>query len=169
MRTGQQHGLRLASAKHSHSAHVSSTIHYPHHPLCGVTVTLVRRCSSFGQHQVQVALPSGDQLVVPEWMLDEERCQGMEIALQPAVALSALQALRVLLDAQVPPFGQCGTVASEASSPGGACREPTTPGSSSLGDSDDTRAASGSADALLRAAQSHAARSRERNNRRGER
>jgi len=70
-------------------------------PLCGVTVTLVRRCSSFGQHQVQVALPSGGQLVIPEWMLDEERCQGMQIVMQPVLAFSALQALRVLLDAQI--------------------------------------------------------------------
>ena len=165
----RQRALHPASAKHLHTAHVSSTIRYPHHPQCGVTVTIVRRCRSFGQHQVQVALPNGDQLVVPEWMLDEERCQGMEITTQPVVALSALQALRVLLDAQIPPSEQCGTVASEACSPGGACREPTTPGSSSLGDHNHTRASSSSADTLPRAAQSHAARRRERNNRRGER
>src|SRR5271155_4559884 len=165
----RQRGLRLASAKHLHTAHVSSTIHYPHHPHCGVTVTIVRRYSSFSQHQVQVALPSGDQLVVPEWMLDEERCQGMEITKRPVVALSALQALRVLLDAQMPPSKQSGTVTSEASSSGGANCEPTTPGRSSLGDPNHTRASSSSADALPRVAQSHAARSRERNNRRGER
>jgi len=131
-------------------------------------VTIVRRCSSFGEHQVQVALPSGDQLVVPEWMLDEERCQGMQIVTQPVLAFSALQALRILLDAQVHSSEQCGSVVSEAS-PGGACCVPTTPGSSSLGDPKNSRAASSSADALPRAAQSHAARSREQNNRRTER
>jgi hypothetical protein len=93
----------------------------------------------------------------------------MEITMQPAVALSALQALRVLLDAQIPSSERCGAVVSEASSPGGACREPTTPGGSSLGDPNHTRASSDSADALPRVAQSHAARSRERNDRGGER
>jgi hypothetical protein len=33
---------------------------------------------------------SGDQLVVPEWMLDEEHCRGMPIVEQPLIALSAL-------------------------------------------------------------------------------
>jgi hypothetical protein len=61
---------------------------------------MVGRCSSFGQHQVQVVLPSGDQLVVPEWMLDEDLCRGMEIVARPTPALSALVALRSLLDPQ---------------------------------------------------------------------
>ena len=65
---------------------------------CSSAMSVLRSAS------VQVALPNGDQLVVPEWMLDEERCQGMEITMQPVVALSALQALRVLLDAQIPRF-----------------------------------------------------------------
>lgn len=124
---------------------------------------IVRRCSSFGQHQVQVALPSGDQLVVPAWMLDEERCLGMQIAAQPALAPSALLALHSLLDAQTRISIQRKSVASEASSPGGACCEPTTPGISSLGDPRHSGASAGSAGALPRVAQSHAARSRKRN------
>jgi hypothetical protein len=48
----------LAVAKHSHTAHVSLTVHYPHHPFYGQTVTVVRRSVSFGPHQVQVALSS---------------------------------------------------------------------------------------------------------------
>jgi hypothetical protein len=73
-----------------------SAIHYPHHPLYGQTVAVVRRSVSFGSHQVQVALASGYQLVIPEWMLDEERCQGMEIVAHPTVALPALLVLRSL-------------------------------------------------------------------------
>ncbi len=59
--------------------HVSLTVHYPHHPFYGQTVTVVRRPVSFGPHHVQVALSSGYQLVIPDWMLDEERCRGMDV------------------------------------------------------------------------------------------
>jgi hypothetical protein len=34
----------------------TATIHYAHHPHYGATVTRMRKCSSFGLHQVQVAL-----------------------------------------------------------------------------------------------------------------
>ena len=114
-------------------------------------------------------LPNGFQLVVPEWMFDEECCRGMEIVAQPVLALSALQALRALIDAQPHTFQQSGSIASEASSTGGARCEPTTPGSSSLGDSNDAGASRARADALPRVAQPDAAHRRERNNRRGER
>jgi len=146
------------------------TIHYPHHPQFGQAVTLVRRVSFSGQprDQLQVELPNGFQLVVPEWMFDEERCCGMEIVAQPVLALSALQALRDLMGAQLHTSEQRGSIASEASSTGGACCEPTTPGSSSLGDSNDRGASLVSADALSRVAQPDDARSCERNNRRGE-
>lgn len=99
--------MRSVAAKHSHTAHVSSStkIHYPFHPQCGQVVTLVRKCSSFGLHQVQVALPSGDQLLVPEWMLDEESCRGVEIVERPALHLAALLSLRALIDAQKLPAG----------------------------------------------------------------
>jgi hypothetical protein len=168
MRTVQQPGLHPASAKHSHTTHVSLTVHYPHHPLYGQTVTVVRRSVSFGSHQLQVALSSGYQLVIPEWMLDEEHCRGMETAKQPAITLSALLALRSLLDAQ-PSISSCsGPVASEASSPGGVL-EPTTPGSLSMGDPRHAGASRDSSDTLPGTAQPHAARSRERNNRGGKR
>ncbi|MGC2099656.1 MAG: hypothetical protein WA651_04510, partial [Candidatus Sulfotelmatobacter sp.] len=151
------------SAKHSHTTHVLSTatIHYAHHAHYGVTVTRMRKCSSFGLHQVQVALPSGMQILIPEWMLDEDRCRGMEIVVRPTLAITALFALRELVDAQrwTPP--PTGTVASVASSPGGAFDEPTTPGSSALGDSTPTGVAAGHTTALLRAPKSLAAGSRE--------
>ena len=75
-------------------------IHYRFHPQCGQVVTLVRKGASFGLHQVQVALPCGDQLLVPEWMLDEEFCREMEVVERPAFELASLLALRALIDAQ---------------------------------------------------------------------
>ena len=128
---------------------------------------MVRRSVSFGPHQVQVALTSGYQLVIPDWMLDEERCRGMDVVAHPTVALSALTALRSLLDAQSPASSAPGPVASEASSSGGA-HESTTPGSVSVGDSKHAGASGDSAGALPGATQPHAACSRKRNNRGGE-
>jgi hypothetical protein len=92
--------LRLAAGKHSHTAHVSGTakIHYPHHPSCGQTVSLVRRCASFGTDLVQVELPRGDQLLVADWMLDEHGCYGMDVAAEPMLAIAALLELRELVD-----------------------------------------------------------------------
>src|SRR6266487_3551830 len=138
------------SAKHPHSTHVLSTatIHYPYHPHYGQSVTMVRRCSHLGPHHVQVALPSGGQLLVPEWMLDEDLCRGMEIVERPTLAITALVSLRDLIDAQPRTPEPACTIASEASSPGGVSDEPTPPGSSSLGDSPHTGAATGHTTAL---------------------
>ena len=154
-------------AKHSHTTHVSLTVHYPHHPFYGQTVTVVRRSVSFGPHQVQVALTSGYQLVIPDWMLDEERCRGMDVVAHPTVALSALTALRSLLDAQSPASSAPGPVVSEASSSGGA-HESTTPGSLSVGAPQHAGASGDSADTLPGVTQPHAACSRTRNNQGGE-
>lgn len=142
--------LRWLAAKHSHTTHVLSTakIHYPYHPHYGQTVTMVRKCSHLGPHQVQVALPSGGQLLVPEWMMDEDLCRGMEIVERPVLSIVALLSLRDLIDAQQSPPKPSGTIASKVSSPGGVSDEPTSPGSSSLGDSPHTRAATGHTTAL---------------------
>ncbi len=75
-------------------------IYYPYHPHYGQSVRMVRRCSHLGPHHVQVALPSGGQLLVPEWMLDEDLCRGMEIVERPTLAITALVSLRDLIDAQ---------------------------------------------------------------------
>jgi hypothetical protein len=86
---------------------------------------MVTRCGSVPPsdlHQVQVALPSGMQILIPEWMLDEDRCRGMEIVERPTLAITALFALRDLIDAQPWTSEPSSTVASEASSPGGASR-----------------------------------------------
>ena len=110
----------------------------------------MRKCSSFGLHQVQVALSSGMQILIPEWMLDEDRCHGMEIVERPTLSITALFLMRELVDAQQWTPAQTSTVASEASSPGGAIDEPTTPGSSALGDSPHTGVAADHATALPR-------------------
>jgi hypothetical protein len=103
------------------------------------------------------------QILIPEWMLDEDRCQGMEIVERPALAITALFALRELVDAPQWTPSQTSTVASEASSPGGAIDEPTTPGSSALGDPPLTGVAADRATAMPRVAKSLAAGSREHN------
>ena len=131
-------------------------------------MTVVRRCRSFGLDQVQVVLPSGDQLVIPDWMFDEERCREMEIVKEPTVATSALLALRSFLDLQPLISSGAGAVVSEASSLGGA-RESTAPRSLTVGDPQSPEASRGYADALPGIAQSNAARGRKSNNRGGER
>jgi hypothetical protein len=166
MRKVRPRGLRSVAAKHSHTTHVSLTIHYLHHPQFGRVGTLVRRVSFSGQprDQLQLLLPSGDQLVVPAWMLDEEHCRGMAVVERPLIALSALLALRSLIDTQPEDGGPDDSLPSEASSPGGACGEPTTPGISSLGQDQPPAASADSAGALSRVAQPDAAPNRERRN-----
>jgi hypothetical protein len=58
--------------------------------------------------------------------------KGVEIVAHPTVALSALLALRFLIDAQPPARSGLGPVVSEAFLPGGA-HESTTPRSLSMG------------------------------------
>lgn len=156
MRTVRLRGLLLASGKHSHTTHVSGAakIYYPHHPHFGQRVTLVRRCASFGPGLVQVALPCGDQLLVADWMLDEHGCYGMEVQDDPRLDIAALMKLRELVDLHRSRSAYA--VTSEASSAGGASREPTTSRSPSL---DDRRAAGTSPSnpaALSRAPEPHA-------------
>jgi len=109
---------------------------------------MVRKCSHLGPNHVQVALPGGGQLLVPEWMLDEDLGRGMEVVERPTLAITALLSLRDLIDAQPRTPEPSGTIASEESSPGGASDEPAPPGSSSLGDSTHTAAATGHATVL---------------------
>jgi hypothetical protein len=61
---------------------------------------MVRKCSHLGPHQVQVALPGGVQILIPEWMLDEDLCRGMEIVERPALSIAALLSLGDLINAQ---------------------------------------------------------------------
>lgn len=75
------------------------------------------------------------QILIPEWMLDEVHCRGMQIVERPTLAVAALLPLREFIDAQSHASKPSNTVVLEASSPGGASDEPVPPGSSSLGDS----------------------------------
>ncbi len=109
-------------------------------------------------------LPSGDQLVVPAWMLDEQHCRGMDVVERPAIALSALVALRCLIDAQPGDADFLGSLPSEASSSGGAFCESTTPGIASLGQAQPPAASADGAGALSPVAQPDAAPRRERPN-----
>jgi hypothetical protein len=123
---------------------------------------MVRKCSHLGPHQVQVALPSGVQILIPEWMLDEALCRGMEIVECPALSITALLSLRDLIDAQPRTPEPACAIASEVSS-GGAMDEATTPGSSALGDSPHTGVTADHATALPRVTKSPTAGSREPN------
>jgi hypothetical protein len=111
--------------------------------------------------EYRVALPCGMQILIPEWMLDEDRCQGMEIVERPTLSITALFAQRELVDARQWTPAKTSTIASEASSPEGAIDEPATPGSSALGDSPHTGVAVGCAAALPRVTKSSAAGFRE--------
>jgi hypothetical protein len=75
------------------------------------------------------------QTLIPEWMLDEDHCRGMNVVERPTLAVTALLSLCELINAQPRASKPSNTVASEASSPGGVSDEPVPPGSSSLGDS----------------------------------
>src|SRR5437879_12043309 len=76
----------------------TATIHYRHHPHHGLTVTMVRKCSHLGPHQVQVALTSGVQILIPEWMLAQDLCHGMELVEPPARSITAILVSRGLRD-----------------------------------------------------------------------
>jgi hypothetical protein len=97
-----QLSLPWDAEKQQHTAHISTSarIYYPHHPHFGETVQLIRTTSTFGPDQVQVLLPNGNQLVVPLWMLNQERCGSMQIVAQSVIAVDALFALRDLLRSQ---------------------------------------------------------------------
>src|SRR5258708_36005852 len=94
---------------------------------------MVRKCSHLGPHHVQVALPSGGQLLVPEWMLDEDLCRGMELVERPTLAITALVSLRDLIDTQPRTPEPACTITSAAPSPGGPSHQPTPPDSPSVG------------------------------------
>ena len=119
--------------------------HYPcsehrHDPLSSPSA-----CRSDGDHGAEVfssrtAANTGGasqwiQILIPEWMLDQDLCGGMEIVESPALSIAALLSLRDLGDAQPRAPEPSGGIASELSSPGGASDEPAPPGSSFLGDS----------------------------------
>jgi hypothetical protein len=80
------------------------------------------------------------------------------VAERPRLAISALLALRELLDSQQHSSSSV-SILLEASSQGGAFREPSTPGSSSLGDSSKTGTSTSDRTALPRVALPDASKS----------
>jgi hypothetical protein len=72
-----------------------------------------------GIDHVQVELESGNQLVLPLWMLDEEVCKSMVVRAQPVIAVAALLNLRSLLDSQPLLVNHDSTTSGASSTEGG--------------------------------------------------
>jgi hypothetical protein len=92
----------LASGNHSHTAHKSPSakIYYRFHPDFGKEVTIIRRFHILAGNNIQIRLPDGTQLALPDWMLDEQACQDVRESDGPCIAIPALTHLRRLLTAQ---------------------------------------------------------------------
>ena len=81
-------------------AHRSSVVvRYPWHPLCGRELEVSGRHVRGGEASFVVVLPDGTRTEVPEWMTKVAACVGAQPVQSPTVSVSALQALRRLLDA----------------------------------------------------------------------
>ena len=76
---------------------------YRHHPLCGVEVTVVRYLRRHSTDPVVIVrCPDHAQIALPEWMLNSVACDRLSDEAQPRVAISALVALKRLLDESAP-------------------------------------------------------------------
>lgn len=112
-------------------------------------------------NNVQIRLPDGAQLALPEWMLDEQACQDIRESDSPCIAIPALTHLRRLLSAQpllqrargtvvvgtLPPqdaHAQTQTTTSASVSNGGTRTEPTAGGPSPMHRADQPDAPGGS-------------------------
>ena len=83
-------------------AHKSSVVvRYPWHPLCGRELEVCGRHVRGGEASLVVVLPDGTRTEVPEWMTQVDASSGTELVSSPTVSVSALGALRRLLDAQM--------------------------------------------------------------------
>ncbi len=70
-RPGLRHAARHVRTARRHNAHVQPgvvTVHYPHHPLAGRSVAVVRWRRSADGTLVHVTGPDGGVLGIPEWM-----------------------------------------------------------------------------------------------------
>jgi hypothetical protein len=85
------------------------------------------------------------------------------VAERPSLSVSALLALRELLDAQ-PHSSPSTSILLESTSQGGAFCEQSTPGSSSVGDSSETGTSASGPTALPRSAVPHASKSGDQHN-----
>jgi hypothetical protein len=97
--------LQSSGAGHRRNTHdlYVAKICYRHHPLYGVEVTVIRylRRNSI-EPVVIVRCPDYGQIALPEWMLNPMACDHLSDEAQPRVAISALVALKRLLDESAP-------------------------------------------------------------------
>jgi hypothetical protein len=94
--------LRTVFENHLYTTHKSSSgqIHYRFHPDFGKEVVIVRRFKDLAGNNIQIQLPDGTRLELPDWMLDEHACHDIQERDRPCIAISALNHLRRVLTAQ---------------------------------------------------------------------
>jgi len=82
----------------------SSTVRvcYRYHPLFNREAQVVRRCPNVPPDGILIVLADGSRCVLPSWMLDPVVCSSFTDDLEPCIALSALWALRQLIDKSLP-------------------------------------------------------------------
>ncbi len=82
----------------------SSTVRvcYRYHPLFNREAQIVRRCPNVPPDGILIVLPDGSRCVLPSWMLDPVVCSSFTDDSDPRIALSALWALRQLIDKSLP-------------------------------------------------------------------
>src|SRR5262249_47910289 len=82
----------------------SSTVRvcYRYHPLFNREAYGLRRCPHVPPDGILIVLADGSRCVLPSWMLDPVVCSSFTDDLEPCIALSALWALRQLIDKSLP-------------------------------------------------------------------
>ena len=93
--------MRTVFENHLHTTHKSSgQIYYRFHPDFGKEVVIVRRFKDLAGNNIQIQLPDSTRLELPDWMLDEHACQDIQERERPCLAISALNHLSRVLNAQ---------------------------------------------------------------------
>ena len=92
-------GCRSAPNRRRGAHRSSVVVHYPWHPLGGHELEVAGRHVRGGEASCVVVLPDGTRTEVPEWMTKVDARDGAELVASATVPVSALQALRRLVDA----------------------------------------------------------------------
>ena len=93
--------MGVAELEHQANERSLATIHYRHHPFFGEEVEIVRRFRRHAGDSVIVKVRQhAAELAVPVWMLDPAVCGQLREGGDPRLIVSALLALRELLDSQ---------------------------------------------------------------------
>jgi len=87
-----------AIGQHTAQQHQIIKIHYFLHPLCNQHVPIVNEQTLAGEQHYMIRLFDNSMMLLPAWMTDAEFCAGLVLQERPQCSLSALIALRVLLD-----------------------------------------------------------------------